>query len=258
MVYIFLFTLLLAFVIYSFTRKKKKSKARATNEWHVLLTNHVAFYVRLNTLQQKQFRKRMQAFLDEVYVEGVDIELAELDYVLVAASAVIPVFGFGDWYYNNLSGVIIYPDSFNEDLDFTANAKDKRILGMVGTGRFEGQMILSKKALHDGFSNKTDKLNTGIHEFIHLVDKADGFTDGLPERLMSHQYSIPWLNLMHEEMEAINNNKSDVRAYGGTNKQEFFAVTSEYFFERPHLFKRKHPELYKMLEDCFETQNYTK
>lgn len=258
MLYVLLFSLLLAFVFYAFSKKKKKSKRRATNEWQVLLTNHVAFYVRLDIEQQAHFRERMQAFLDEVYVEGVEVALTELDYVLVAASAVIPVFGFGDWHYNKLSGVLIYPDSFNEDLDFTANAEGKRILGMVGTGRFEGQMILSKKALHNGFSNKTDKLNTGIHEFVHLVDKADGFTDGLPERLMSNQYSIPWLNLMHEEMEAINSNKSDVRAYGGTNKQEFFAVTSEYFFERPHLFKRKHPELYKMLEDCFETKNYNK
>ncbi len=53
-------------------------------------------------------------------------------------------------------------------------------------------------------------------------------------------------------MEAINNNKSDIRSYGGTSQTEFFAVASEYFFERPKLMKRKHPELYRMLEDCFQ------
>lgn len=229
---------------------------RATNDWHKLLTQHVAFYKRLDPTKQVHFRKRMQAFLDEVYVEGVDVGLTELDYVLVAASAVIPVFGFGDWHYSNLGGVLIYPDSFNENLEFDAEAEDKRILGLVGTGRFEGQMILSKKALHRGFSNKTDKLNTGIHEFVHLVDKTDGFTDGIPERLLENQYAVPWLNLMHDEMNAIHTNKSDIRAYGGTNKQEFFAVVSEYFFERPFLFKRKHPELHKILTECFETERY--
>jgi Mlc titration factor MtfA (ptsG expression regulator) len=53
-------------------------------------------------------------------------------------------------------------------------------------------------------------------------------------------------------MEAINDNKSDIRNYGGTNEAEFFAVASEYFFERPDLLQRKHPELYKMLADCFQ------
>ncbi len=257
MLYILLFVLFLVFAIYAFTSKKKKSSNRSTNDWHALLTEHVAFYKRLDQTQQAHFRKRMQAFLDEVYVEGVEIGLSELDYVLVAASAVIPVFGFGDWEYNKLSGVLIYPNSFNEDLKFHDEAADKRILGMVGTGQFEGQMILSRKALHHGFNNKTDKLNTGIHEFVHLIDKTDGFIDGIPERLFEHQYAIPWLNLMHTEMEAIHNNKTDIRAYGGTNKQEFFAVVSEYFFERPFLFKRKHPELHKMLVSCFETESYT-
>ena len=53
-------------------------------------------------------------------------------------------------------------------------------------------------------------------------------------------------------MENINNDTSDIRKYGGTSQAEFFAVASEYFFERPKLFKQKHPELYKMLSLCFQ------
>jgi Mlc titration factor MtfA (ptsG expression regulator) len=64
----------------------------------------------------------------------------------------------------------------------------------------------------------------------------------------------PWLQLMHKEMETINNDKSDIRAYGGTSETEFFAVASEYFFERPALFKRKHRELYEMLAQCFQQE----
>ena len=74
----------------------------------------------------------------------------------------------------------------------------------------------------------------------------------MPERLLQHQYAIPWLNLIHKEIEAINDNHSDIRKYGGTNQAEFFAVASEYFFERPDLLKRKHPELYGMLVNCFK------
>lgn len=64
-----------------------------------------------------------------------------------------------------------------------------------------------------------------------------------------------WLDLVYEKMEAINNDRSDIRNYGGTSEIEFFAVASEYFFERPILLKRKHPDLYNMLSNCFTPSN---
>jgi len=39
--------------------------------------------------------------------------------------------------------------------------------------------------------------------------------------------------------------------YGASNPAEFFAVASEYFFERPGVMERKHPELYAMLSRIF-------
>ena len=116
-------------------------------------------------------------------------------------------------------------------------------------------MILSKKAIRLAFNNKTDKHNTPIHEFVHLLDKMDGETNGVPESFIGKEFIAPWLELMYKEMEAINNDKSDIRAYAGTSEAEFFAITSEYFFERPKLFKQKHPELYKMLSLCFQKSN---
>ena len=165
------------------------------------------------------------------------------------------MFNFPNWSYNNLTGIIVYPDSFNEELQFSNKDKNKRILGMVGTGRFKNQMILSKKAIRLAFNNKTDKHNTPIHEFVHLLDKMDGETNGVPESFIGKEFIAPWLELMYKEMEAINNDKSDIRAYAGTSEAEFFAITSEYFFERPKLFKQKHPELYKMLSLCFQKSN---
>ena len=195
----------------------------------------------------------MMVFLSEIYIDTVNTDLTDLDKVLIAASAVIPVFGFDEWHYNNLSGVLLYPDTFNNDLEFDQENTGKNILGLVGTGRFENQMILSKKSLYDGFRNLPDVQNTSVHEFVHLIDKMDGVTDGVPERLLTKPYIIPWLQLIHKEMEAINDNKSDIRSYGGTNEAEFLAVASEYFFEQPKKFEKNHPELYKMLTDCFRT-----
>ena len=39
--------------------------------------------------------------------------------------------------------------------------------------------------------------------------------------------------------------------YGATNQADFFAVVTEYFFERPVLLKETHPELYALLLKIF-------
>jgi len=251
MVYIIVLVVGLIFGIHFYRKSQRRSVKPFPKHWRELLNTHVMYYQKLPKEKQPVFEQRMMQFLSEVYIDGVDVQIEDLDTVLIAASAVIPVFGFEEWHYSNLSGILVYPDNFNEDLQFSTQDSARHIGGVVGNGRFEKQMILSKKALHHGFMNTTDKHNTGIHEFVHLIDKLDGATDGIPERLLAHQYSIPWLNLIHKEMEAINANKSDIRAYGGTKQAEFFAVASEYFFERPDLFKRKHPELYDMMVSCF-------
>lgn len=249
--YAILLGVILLLVVH-FYRKAQRQKVQPFPEyWHKLLMDNVLFYRNLSNNRQLIFQQKIMQFLSEVYIDGVQLELEELDKILIAASAVIPVFGFKEWHYTNLSGILLYPDYFNEDMQFSSKDNARNIGGIVGNGRFEKQMILSKKALYHGFKNTTDKSNTGIHEFVHLIDKLDDRTDGVPERLMEHQYAIPWLNLIHKEMEAINDNHSDIRKYGGTNQAEFFAVASEYFFERPDLLKRKHPELYEMLVKCF-------
>jgi Mlc titration factor MtfA (ptsG expression regulator) len=71
---------------------------------------------------------------------------------------------------------------------------------------------------------------------------------------MKNAYTIPWLKLIHEEMENISNNNSKLRAYGATNQAEFLAVASEYFFESPERLKKEHPELYKALSKSFKVR----
>lgn len=251
MFYLILFFALIVFVGYVFYNTYTRKAKPFPRHWHPILLKEVEFYRNLSENEQQRFQKRIMQFLSEIYIDGVDVDITELDHMLIASSAVIPVFAFKEWYYTTLSGVLLYPDYFNADFEFAKDGKDRRIAGVIGTGRLEKKMILSKKALHHGFKNDNDKRNTAIHEFVHLIDKMDDKIDGIPEILMKNAYAIPWLKLVHDKMESINKDKSDIRAYGGTKQSEFFAVASEYFFEEPKLMKRKHPELYKMMSECF-------
>lgn len=217
--------------------------------WSSFLNDKVAFYRTLSNEDKRIFEERARLFLETTSVEAGQIEVTDEDKLLVAASAVIPVWGFPEWHYFNVQKVFLLPASFNER--FECGQPDSLITGMVGTGPMAGKLALSQPALHQGFSNTKDKHNVGIHEFVHLVDMADGDCDGFPERLKKFAYSIPWFELVEQKISGIENNDSNIRDYGATNKAEFLAVASEYFFERPKMMKQKHPKLYQVLSDFY-------
>ncbi|MFA9370641.1 MAG: zinc-dependent peptidase [Labilibaculum antarcticum] len=243
-----------AILIWYLLHRKKKNNWRTpsrafSKEWRLILENKVVFYNALSADEKSRFEFKIQEFLLNCRITGINVDVDVTDQILVAASAMIPIFAFPEWKYTNLSEVLLYPGSFNEK--FETSGSDTNILGMVGTGYMEGKMILSKPALHHGFVNESDKKNTAIHEFVHLIDKMDGAVDGLPSILLERQYAIPWIDLINKKIEEIYEDKSDINPYGGTNKAEFFSVASEYFFERPKLFAKTHPELYKLMSEVF-------
>lgn len=225
-------------------------------EWRIILLEEVAFYNALSEDERVRFEYKVDEFLLNCRITGIETRVDICDKVLIAASAVIPIFSFNNWKYSNIYEVILYPSMFNEK--FETQGPDRRILGMVGSGYMEGKMVLSRPALKHGFENESDKKNTAIHEFVHLIDKTDGAIDGIPALLLEKQYAIPWIDLITKEIDKIFDNKSDINPYGGTNRGEFFAVVSEYFFERPQLLAKNHPELYDLLERIFRQDLNTK
>lgn len=245
----------IAAIIYS-VRFLSTNKKTIVKQVVVAVENDVVdilFYQRLSGEDKKRFLKEVNSFLQRINITAINTDITDIDKIHVAVSAVIPMFAFEGWEYPHLEEVLIYNDHFNMGFETEGN-EDRNIMGLVGTGAYKNKMLLSKPALQEGFNNKTDKNNTAIHEFVHLIDGADGDTDGVPEILMDKKYVLPWMNLIHDEMEKMKDNDSDINPYGYTNKSEFFAVAAEYFFERPELFEEKHPELYKMMQQIFKTK----
>lgn len=218
-------------------------------QWRPVLTERVTFYVHLSPDERLHFEERMMEFLATTAITGVRTEVTDEDRMMLSASAIIPIFAFPNWKYHNLHEILVYPEHFDDG--FTIGSKEQAILGMVGYGYMEGKMVISKKSLHHGFSNGTDKRNTAIHEFVHLMDKSDGNVDGLPVHFMDKDAALPWLEFMDHKILEIIEDDSDINDYGATNRAEFFAVASEYFFERPQLLEKKHPKLYAYLEQIF-------
>jgi len=256
------FAAIISFGIYELLtwklRRRRKILAKPfPTKWLEVLEREVIFYRALNPAEQLRFRREMQVFLGEKLVTGIKTQIDETTRVLVAASAIIPIFGFPDWEWDQISEVLVYPSRFSEDFE-TDDSGRHSILGMVGTGAMNRMMILVKPDLIQGFRNSGDKRNVGLHEFAHLVDKSDGTIDGLPAVGMDRQSSGPWIELVRRKMEEIRSGDSDIDEYALTNEAEFFAVATEYFFERPGVMQRKHPVLYESLSKAFNQQLHTR
>ncbi|GAB3199534.1 Mlc titration factor MtfA (ptsG expression regulator) [Pontibacter aydingkolensis] len=238
------------------TRKQRNRKMVLAQEfpaeWRKILTDRVGFYHTLKTDEEREhFEKMLQLFLAEKRITGIQVEVDDTTKVLVAASAIIPIFGFRDWEYQKLGEVFVFPGSIQKFKDQDSEAVSET-LGRVNPFQNDHYVTLSKPALERGFNDMADRKNVGIHEFAHMLDQADGEIDGTPAAYLPAELVQPWQELMYRKIQSIKKGKSDIDSYGATNEAEFFAVVTEYFFEKPDQLAEKHPQLYTLLTKVFK------
>lgn len=251
LIIVFCFAALLIYYVLFRPHKKSKQNETALDVKKIedVLIHKVPLYVGLSDDKKLVFRNRVDYFLKTTRISAEKgAEITDEDKVLVAASATIPLIHYENWAYENLDEVILYPDYFNEGFD--VEDKHRNVAGMVGTGVLHHKMILSLPALRGGF-NKGGESNTAIHEFVHLIDMADGAVDGIPDYLIPDELIQPWLKEMDKTIREIRQGKSDIRDYAMTNDAEFLAVTSEYFFKKPKDLQKDHPKLYALLDEIY-------
>ena len=220
----FVLALIIVIILFVFRIRRAREPFSLPENYRELLNDYVKFYQQLNDEEKTKFEDRIQHFLSAVQITGVNAEVEDLDRLLIAAGAIIPVFAFSDWQYVNLHEVLLYPGAFNEDFD--QGGSNRHISGMVGSGAMQHVMVITKWQLRQGFINNNDAHNTAIHEFVHLIDKMDGTMDGVPEIILERKYVSRWINLVTTTIQRMKTQGSDIDMYGATNQAEFFAVIS--------------------------------
>jgi len=248
---LFVLALIIIIILFVFRISSTKGNSPLPENYSELLTDYVKFYRNLDAAAKEKFDKRVEQFLSAVKITGVNAVVEDIDRLLIASGAIIPVFEISDWQYINLHEVLLYPGTFNADFD--QEGAGRNFAGMVGTGALQNVMIITKWQLRQGFINTNDTRNTAIHEFAHLVDKMDGSLDGIPEIVLEKKYIRPWKQMMDSSIWHMKSFGSDIDMYGATNTTEFFAVISEYFFEQPELLRSNHPDLFEMLGRIYKT-----
>src|ERR1051326_2721946 len=151
----FLFALLVISVLVLYLLFKPKFREREFLEpqepfpvqWRSILMENVTFYYHLGAKEKKQFEYKVQEFLSNVRITGIQTSIDDTDRLLVASSAIIPIFRFPNWQYTTVYEVLLYPAAFNEK--FETEGKERSILGMVGTGYMEGKMEIGRASCRE-------------------------------------------------------------------------------------------------------------
>ncbi len=90
------------------------------------------------------------------------------------------------------------------------------------------------------------------HEFAHKLDMLDGVIDGTPP-LPTREAMQRWIEVCTAEYESLQHGDPDplLGSYAGVDPAEFFAVTTELFFDLPVELEEAKPALYGVLHDFY-------
>jgi Mlc titration factor MtfA (ptsG expression regulator) len=239
-----------------YIRRAKIYRTPFPTAWRQILSRYVTFYRVLGEQSKIRFEKLVQVFLSEHKIIGVGTSVDDLTKVLVAASAVIPTFGYVDWEYDRLGVIFIYPNRFDSRFNYDpetdlSGESYRQIAGMVGNEALLNAMILSKEDMIASFVQPFDGRNVPVHEFTHVIDKSDGAIDGNLSLYWDKNDIRAWRSLMYRETQRILRGETKIDPYAATQPVEFLAVMSEYFFELPEFLYHEHPEVYQLLKKGF-------
>lgn len=209
-----------------------------TPEQKDILQKKFPYYAKLSAKYKIEFERRLKYFLMNKEFMSRKMEVTEEMRTLVGACAVQLTLGFQPLRFAHFPKILLFPGKFQ------TKQSSQLKKGEVNSG---GIIVLSWEDFLKDYAVKDDGINLGLHEMAHALKVEDIFEDGeysfLNERALDYFYEVSSV-----EYDNIRKRKpAFIRSYGGTNREEFFAVCVEQFFEQPVQFRQALPDVYQAL-----------
>lgn len=235
-------------------RRKRLKEQPFPEEWLRIVDLNVLYYRLFPPDQQEKLRGIVQVFLDEKPFEGCGgLKVTDEVRVTIAVQACILLLGGTSDFYPKLRTILVYP------YPYVAPATSHWPDGTVSEG-FQaregeswsfGNVVLSWDDVLRGAARGDDGRNVVFHEFAHQLDSESGEAQGAPILPRRSMYAR-WARVLGHEyrnlIESVEQGKPTlIDKYGATSPAEFFAVATEFFFEKPVELQERHSALYRQL-----------
>lgn len=235
---------LAVFCSYFLYRAWKMRPIRLSEDDQQYLYENLPFYRFLFDEERLEFERRICYHLRyKIFESRGEFELTHNKKLMISAMPAMLTFGLDAFRLPHFTRFIVYPSQY-----YSSVTKQNH----KGEVNLNGVIVLSWKDFEEGNAYPYEGINLGIHEFAHAVyfenlkDHEDYFFIDKP----TLQY---WYDMAYEEMEKMDREGYHYfREYAFTSKEEFFAVSAEYFFEQPFVFRDRLPEYYISMQNVFK------
>ncbi|HET9701414.1 MAG TPA: M90 family metallopeptidase [Burkholderiales bacterium] len=223
--------------------------------WEEVLARF-AFFDGLSGEERQRLRELATLFLHEKDIHGArGHEITDEMRVLIAAQAALLILNLDLGWYRGWVEVIVYPDEFLSDHEYTDEHGIVHRVREPRTGESweRGPLILASSDVE--CPDIDAGYNVVIHEFAHKLDMLDGASDGRPP-LHSGISREDWAREFSAAYEDLcrrveSGEETAIDPYAGEGPDEFFAVSCEAFFLIPWVLQQAYPPVYEQLRAFF-------
>lgn len=198
------------------------------------------------------YRTTTEILADKTFLGAAGMEPGAKEHLAVAVLAALPVLALGVGWYRGFHTFILYPAGFFADYEEADDAgvvhrgRDLR----VGEAWAHGPVVLSLEDVAD--SGQGEGFNVVVHELAHQIDQLNGDMDGFPP-LHGGMDPKAWSRVFTEAFDRINRQldageEPAIDPYAAESPAEYFAVTSEYYFDAPQWLKQHEPAVFELLQ----------
>jgi Mlc titration factor MtfA (ptsG expression regulator) len=238
-------------------RQKWQNNQSFPEGWLKIVHQNVPYYRRLPADKQQDLQKHIQKFIESKYFEGCGgLSITDEMKVTIAAQACILILGSGSEMYPGLRSVLVYSHNYFASVKQTSSGGivTEGVQQRLGESWSYGNVVLAWDDVQAGASDEQDGRNLVFHEFAHQLDREFGATSriGLPPEEGDDEWTKIVRNAYQSFLSDLDNGISTlIDPYGAKNPAEFFAVTTECFFEQPAKLHKKHLDLYDQFQGFY-------
>jgi MtfA peptidase len=218
-----------------------------------ILERNVPLYRRMPGDLQAELRGRINVFLAEkVFIGCGGLEITDEIRVTIAGHACCLILNRAADFFPGFSSILVYPDAYLVDEVVSdgvveTEGQDAR----SGESWHRGPVVLSWQDVLDSLAEDSDGYNVVLHEFAHKLDEENGEVDGVPALAETSHYK-EWAEVLTRAYSASGavggqHGARVLDEYAFTAPEEFFAVATETFFEKPQEMQKELPDLYGQL-----------
>lgn len=226
--------------------------------WLAVLERRVEAYGRLSASAQATLRARVQVFLSEKTLVGcAGLEVTDEMRVVIAAQACRLELGQKrPTYFPHCQTIYLYPGAFVSRVTETlpGGVVHEEATARIGESWHRGSVVLAWDAVEAASLGLTPGRNVVLHEFAHQLDGWDGAVDGVPHLNGPEAYAR-WQHGMRRAYLSLLNEarwgKAPIDPYAVTSPAEFFAVTTELYFEDVDPLRAHDPEVPRLLQEYY-------